>query len=186
MTEARRPRVYLAGPDVFYPKARAHGAAMCAVCAAAGWDGLYPLDAQLDPQHPNPAQAIFEANRAMIDTADAVLANLRDWRGPEPDSGTVWEVAYALARGKPVVGYLPSRATVRQRMAASAPAGVDSEGCEVENFGLPLNLMLACSLTGIAYGAEDGHQGLRAALVLLRQRTGLGVPLPVMDALAHG
>ena len=168
--EPSRPiqRVYLAGPDVFYPDARARGAAMVALCRQHGFEGLYPLDAELD-EHIQPISlAIYQANRTLIDQADAVVANLRDWRGFEPDSGTVWEVAYALAQGKPVIGYLPSNETLRERCAAIAPNGTDANGCQVEDFGLPLNLMLAHSLTAVVWGAEEGHAGLVAALKRLK------------------
>jgi nucleoside 2-deoxyribosyltransferase len=159
--------VYLAGPDVFYPDAPARGVAMQAVCQAMGWVGLYPLDAALPANPPSLSRAIYEANRNLIDRADAVVANLRDFRGAEPDSGTVWEVAYALARGKPVVGYLPDDRTVLARMGDRQRGGVDAEGCVVEDFGLPLNLMLAHSLHAVVVGSEPDHQGLRAALAAL-------------------
>ena len=162
------PSVYLAGPDVFYPDARAHGQRMLAVCAQAGFTGLFPLDAPLPPEPARLSLAIFEANRALIDRADAVVANLRDFRGFEPDSGTVWEVSYALARGKRVVGYCPTAATIAQRLQASAHGQLFDAQCEVENFGLPLNLMLAHSLSAIAYGSESDFLGLKAALARLR------------------
>ncbi len=158
-----RPRVYLAGPDVFYPDALQRGQRMKALCAQRGWDGLFPLDATLDPALA-PSRAIFEANRQFIQQADAVVANLRDFRGFEPDSGTVWEVSFALALGKPVVGYLPGPDSLLARMAGHAHGGRDREGCAVEDFGLPLNLMLAHSLHALVHGPEDGLRGLQAAL----------------------
>lgn len=164
-----RPKVYLAGPDVFYPDARQRGAELCRLCEANGFVGLYPLNAPLPPAVEPRSLAIYQANRALIDQADAVVANLRDWRGHEPDSGTVWEAAYALACGKPVVGYLPSGHSLRERMASVAPTGQDAEGNEVEDFGLPLNLMLAHSLTAIVHGPEAGHAGLQAALEYLQR-----------------
>ena len=160
--------VYLAGPEVFYPEARAHGRSMQAVCRAAGFSGLFPLDAEIPPGPEGQSLAIYQANRALIDRADAVVANLRDFRGFEPDSGTVWEVSYALARGKPVVGYCPSAATIVQRVQASPHGRLFDADCAVEDFGLPLNLMLAHSLTAIAYGGEEGFLGLKAALAALR------------------
>ena len=165
-TARSRPRVYLAGPDVFYPDAPVRGQRMKALCAQQGWDGLFPLDAPLDPALA-PSRAIFEANRQLIRQADAVVANLRDFRGFEPDSGTVWEVSFALALGKPVVGYLPSAASLLARMNGHTRNGLDHEGCAVEDFGLPLNLMLAHSLHALVHGPEEGLQGLQAALAAL-------------------
>ena len=161
--------IYLAGPDVFYPDARQRGEQMQALCAAHGFRGLYPLDAVVDSTAPNVSRAIYAANRRFIERADAVIANLRDFRGFEPDSGTVWEASYALALGKPVVGYLPAPASIVERMGAHACGGVDGEGLTVEDFGLPLNLMLAHSLTGIVHGPEEGFAGFIQALGALRQ-----------------
>lgn len=161
--------VYLAGPEVFYPDARGHGRRMQAVCAQAGFTGLFPLDAEIPDTPTGQSLAIFEANRALIDRADAVVANLRDFRGFEPDSGTVWEVSYALARGKPVVGYCPTSATIVERVQGSPHGRLFDAECVVEDFGMPLNLMLAHSLTAIAYGSETDFLGLQAALAQLRR-----------------
>jgi nucleoside 2-deoxyribosyltransferase len=166
------PLVYLAGPDVFAPEPLARGLALKALCAQWGFEGLYPLDGEPAPQGPEQSLSIWRANCALIDRAEAVLANLRPFRGAEPDSGTVWEVAYAHARGKPVVGYLPDARAQRDRLAVLAPGGVDSEGWAVEDFGLPLNLMIVHSLSGLVYGPEDGYQGFQAALACLAARLG--------------
>lgn len=161
------PTVYLAGPDVFYPDAQDRGDAMRAICRSLGWEGLYPLDAVLPPHTIHPSRAIYEANCALLDRANAVVANLRDFRGAEPDSGTVWEVAYAFAKGKPVVGYLPDDRPLWAKLGAGQTGGLDPGGCAVENFGLPLNLMVAHSLHALVFGPETGHEGLRAAIAAL-------------------
>lgn len=162
------PSVYLAGPEVFYPDARAHGQRMQAVCAQAGFAGLFPLDAEIPASPQGQSLAIYQANRQLIDRADAVVANLRDFRGFEPDSGTVWEVSYALARGKPVVGYCPTPASILERVQSSPHGRLFDAQCAVEDFGLPFNLMLAHSLTAMAHGSEADFLGLKAALARLR------------------
>ncbi|MBP7493781.1 MAG: nucleoside 2-deoxyribosyltransferase, partial [Rhodoferax sp.] len=70
-------RVYLAGPDVFYPDAMQRGQHMVALCHALGLTGLYPLNAPVLSDTGPRSLAIYEANRRLIDSADAVVANLR-------------------------------------------------------------------------------------------------------------
>nr|WP_283254109.1 nucleoside 2-deoxyribosyltransferase [Ramlibacter paludis] len=141
-------RIYLAGPDVFRPDAVAYGRELVAQCAQAGFTGVFPLDASLTGEPADLARRIYQANIAHIETCDVVLANLQFFRGPEPDSGTCFEVGYAVARGKPVIGYLPETGSFAERIRARYPQAVgqglvDASGWHLEEFGLPLNLMLA-------------------------------------------
>ena len=48
------------------------------------------------------AKAIFQSCVAGIEWSDAVVACMD---GPDPDSGTSWEVGYAYAKEKPIVCY---------------------------------------------------------------------------------
>lgn len=165
-------RIYLAGPDVFRPGAAEHGRGLVALCAAHGFAGVFPLDASLqgDPRPPRELAAeIYRRNIAHLDGCDAVIANLDFFRGLEPDSGTCFEVGYAVARGKPVVGYLPQEGSLAQRMRAREPAllgeHADADGWSLEEFGLPLNLMLAIPCRIVVGGPA-------AALALLRDDEG--------------
>ncbi|HEY0824358.1 MAG TPA: nucleoside 2-deoxyribosyltransferase [Ramlibacter sp.] len=165
-------RLYLAGPDVFRPDAAEHGRRLVALCAEHGYSAVFPLDESLPGGLASPqavARHIFEKNLAHIEQCDAVLANLDFFRGAEPDSGTCFEVGYAAARGKPVVGYVPEAGSFAQRIRRRHPQAVrddgrlDANGWELEEFGLPLNLMLAVPCR-IVVG------DLRAALAALRQQ----------------
>jgi nucleoside 2-deoxyribosyltransferase len=143
-------RLYLAGPDVFRPDAAEHGRRLVALCARHGFDAVFPLDESLPAGLPGPvaARRIYEANIAHIEACDAVVANLDFFRGPEPDSGTCFEVGYAVARGKRVVGYVPENGSFAERIRRRHPQAVgqglvDAAGWHLEEFGLPVNLMLA-------------------------------------------
>jgi nucleoside 2-deoxyribosyltransferase len=148
-------KLYLAGPDVFHPDCAAIAATKKAACAELGAEGLFPLDEKLDLAGLAPAAAavaIFRANCALLDRADAVLANLTPFRGPSADAGTVWEVGYAFAKGKPLYGYSNVAAPFADRIRAHLAAAPD--GLDVEDFGLASdNLMIGCALAG--YFAED-------------------------------
>ena len=164
--------LYLAGPDVFRPDAAAHAERLKALCAAHGFEGLFPLDAQVgaqaDAAPADKAAWIYRADIGLLDRADAVLANLDFFRGAEPDSGTCFELGYAIAKGKPVYGYVPDAGSWAERIRARFPAlagsaaAVDAQGWELEEFGLPLNLMLAVPSVVVVGGPEVALARLHA------------------------
>ncbi|MFK3974047.1 nucleoside 2-deoxyribosyltransferase [Pseudomonas sp. NPDC087358] len=165
MSALNIPRIYLAGFDVFRADAVEHGAYLKALCQAQGLEGRYPFDNQvtagLPPQQT--AALICNANIGMIRDCDAVLANLNDFRGTEPDSGTAFEVGMAVALGKPVWAYFQARGSLREQIEHDAE-GFDGQGFQVEDFQLPRNLMLACTWAGSSETAEVGIQALARLL----------------------
>jgi len=144
--------IYLAGPDVFEPDPIAAGEQLKALCARYGFEGLFPLDNAIRTyDHPHrTAEAIRQANLDLIRRADIVMANLNPFRGFEPDSGTVYEVGFAEALGKPVAAYaadrrhLPERLREHQRLSPDALHCGD--GKAIEDFALSHNLMFAHAL----------------------------------------
>jgi nucleoside 2-deoxyribosyltransferase len=163
--------LYLAGPDVFRPDATEHGRRLVALCAEYGFTGLFPLDNTLPHELPPQelARRIYQANIARIEACDAVLANLDFFRGAEPDSGTCFEVGYAVARGKPVVGYVPEAGSFAERIRRRHPQSVgqgmiDAQGWQLEEFGLPLNLMLGVPCRIVVGDARAALEVLRAQL----------------------
>ena len=134
-------RVYLAGPDIFRPDADAWAAAARELLAAHDLQALIPIDGDQVS-----ASGIYHANLEMIRSADAVLANLNAFRGVEPDSGTCFEVGFAAAQGKTVIGYLGDGRTHKDKVGHDGGAmPLAADGLRVEDFNLPLNLMLAVS-----------------------------------------
>ena len=145
-----RPRVYLAGFDVFRRDARAFGEHLRAACAEYGFEGVYPLDAEVpaDLDGPRAAAWIYRSNIDAIHSADIVMANVDDFRGPgEPDSGTAFEIGYAAALGKEIWAYTSDEGTLIERVpCVPDPQGrVCERGYLVEDFGLGKNLMIACA-----------------------------------------
>ncbi len=141
-------KIYLAGPDVFRPDAESWANSARELCRQHGFEALTPLD----HRETEPRQ-ICEANCELIRKAQMIVANLNPFRGAEPDSGTVFELGCGFALGKKVWGYVTSGETLLERVSrldgqviidgASHP--IDGNGLMIENFGLPLNLMLAMS-----------------------------------------
>ncbi len=151
-------KVYLAGPDVFFPDADAHFDALEALCAKHGLQGVRPSDGGLSRglkgTGDEVSERIYQANVDYIRECDAVLANLQPFRNAlEPDSGTVFEIGFAVALGKPVAGLLPDMSTFESRViahcgvqpTAGGPAFDATHGMMIEQFSQPMNLMLARS-----------------------------------------
>ena len=150
----RRPRIYLAGPEVFLPNAREIGAEKCRLAAEAGLEGAFPLDAQLDLGHLPPAeqaQRISEANEGLMRTCDGLIANLTPFRGVSMDSGTAFEVGFMQALGRPMSGYTNVAADYAERARAfrargATPMDADRADLEIEDFGLAENLMIEVAI----------------------------------------
>ena len=145
--------IYLAGPEVFLPDAVEIGKLKVAICARHGLRGLYPLDNAVDLAAGDASLAIFKGNEAMMDTADAVIANLTPFRGPSADAGTVYELGYMAGRGKFCLAYSNDPASYTERVSrfesvtTSADGSlIDGNGLTVEDFGLPDNLMMIHAL----------------------------------------
>jgi nucleoside 2-deoxyribosyltransferase len=145
-------KIYLAGPDVFLPDAVEIGRRKAAICASHGVNGLYPLDNVIDLTAADASLTIFKGNEAMMDAADAIIANLTPFRGPGADAGTVYELGYMAGRGKLCLGYSndPSLYADRARRYTQVVSRdghlVDAGGLTVEDFGLSDNLMMVHAL----------------------------------------
>jgi nucleoside 2-deoxyribosyltransferase len=162
MASSSRPfSLYLAGYEVFLPDAVARGEVLKALCARYGLLGMYPLDkaAPANLAGRELAAWIYRANIALIQRADGVMANVNPFRGAEPDSGTAFEVGYATALGKPVWAHTSIGGSIVDQVAVGKSADglchIDAQGYTVEDFGMNLNLMLACSATVVVGDVDD-------------------------------
>ncbi|WP_376089015.1 nucleoside 2-deoxyribosyltransferase [Roseomonas sp. CCTCC AB2023176] len=147
-------RIYLAGPEVFLADAVAAGEAKKAVCARHGAVGVFPLDpidSALADAQADRWYAIYLRNEAHIRSCDALVANLTPFRGPSGDAGTVYELGFMRALGRPVAAYSTVAAPFTERTRAFLGDAArrradgeweDAEGLSLESFGLTDNLML--------------------------------------------
>ena len=144
------PRIYLAGPDLFYPDAPDRYERLKALCRHHGLEGVAPtdgMDASAIECTPNGAITVYRHDLALLQSCDGVLANISPYGGPlDADSGTAYEMGYAAAWGMPVVAYCIDGLTTRERTLRAGrlidASGRDDEGLLVEDFGLSANLML--------------------------------------------
>jgi nucleoside 2-deoxyribosyltransferase len=171
--------IYLAGPDVFRPDAKEYGKMLCQLCEKHGAVGLYPLDSEIPVPSSETipsevmsrkifmAREIFEANQALIDKSDAVVANLNPFRGPSADAGTIWETGYACGRNIPVIGYTEETRSYFERAGESTQ--YQPVGWLIESFDLTDNLMIHCSLGGLFKTAEEAIVEAVCAVCLARK-----------------
>ena len=187
MNTGQRPRIYLAGPEVFLPEAKAIGLEKQRLCDEHGFEGLFPLDASLDLDGLSKSEAarrIALANEALMRSADAVIANMTPFRGASMDAGTAYEVGFMRALGKPALGYTNAAGYYASRARAfrllpRLGYDCDNASVDVEDFGLAENLMIAIAVheTGadVIINDVDGPSkmadltGFRDCLVMMRQ-----------------
>lgn len=137
---------------MFLPDALEVGRRKVEICLRYGLTGLYPLDHTVDPAAIDASFAIFRGNEAMMEAADAVIANLTPFRGAGADPGTVYELGYMAGRAKFCLGYSNDPSTyaerARQFTDVTRRGGrlVDADGLTVEDFGLGDNLMMIHAL----------------------------------------
>ena len=170
------PKIYLAGPAVFHPAAKALFRYLKEVCAEHGLDGIAPLDGEGDWQSlplAQQAQAIRQANLDKIKACDGVIACISPFRGPGADAGTAWEMGYAEALAKPVLAWCEDTRPYLERV----PSQKDQDGrhfCQqhgmvVEDFGLVDNLMLTA-------GPHPAHGDFADAVRHMAQLLGSSTP----------
>ena len=191
-TSRRRLRVYLAGPEVFFPDAIAQGAEKKRLCAEAGFEGVYPLDNSVDTAGLSPeaiARVISHGNEALMRSADLLVANCTPFRGVSMDAGTAFEIGFMRALGQPVFGYSNVAADYARRVRetpAAAQAAWDAQTlqADVENFGLAENLMIAIAVLDsagrfVTRAVPDDRRlsdlaAFRECLALARAALGIG------------
>ena len=109
MTES--PKVYVAGP-LFTPGQRALLEDIDALCREVGFATYLPhRDAGVFDRDGD-SRPFFEGDLRALEEAALVVAVLD---GCDVDSGTAWEMGYAYALGRPLLGYLTDVRIARPR-----------------------------------------------------------------------
>jgi len=146
-------KLYLAGPEVFLPDARAILDAKAALTRACGFEPICPGDLVIPPA-PTKHQFglnISEVDEGFMNRADGVIANLTPFRGIAADPGTVFELGYMCGAGKLVACYTNVAESHYQRSAdfygGDIRLGEDGrkrapDGTMLEDFEMIENLML--------------------------------------------
>jgi nucleoside 2-deoxyribosyltransferase len=147
-------RVYLAGPEVFLCEAKEVGERKKALCRKYGFDGVFPLDVEIDGMGKQPREiglCISDVNEGLIRSCDVLIANITPFRGPSADVGTAFEMGFAHALGKKVLAYTNVTLPFTERTVHALKSEVnrcvdgklrDAQGMFVEEVGLTDNLMI--------------------------------------------
>ncbi len=159
-------RVYLAGPEVFLRDPIVVTGAKKKICHRDGFEGVSPLDTELDLSTLPAKEAgwqISQANENLLRECDLLIANMTPFRGPSMDVGTAFEVGFMRALGRLVLGYTNIDGTLLERTRAQFSGDLrhregsgdlveDPDGLQVEDFGLVDNLMIDGAI--LSSGAE--------------------------------
>lgn len=146
-------KLFVAGPEVFLPNARAIVAQKCDLVRAAGFTPVSPFD----PGVPDGlaghelAMAISANDERLVRDSDLMIANLTPFRGISADAGTVFELGFMCALERPVHGY----SNIAKGFGARTTDLFDGQvkplgqgmfdapdGTLIEEFGLADNLMV--------------------------------------------
>ncbi len=147
-------RIYLAGPEVFLANAKETGEQKKALCKKYGFEGVFPLDVEVDTKGKAPKEVglcISEINEGLIKSCKIVIANITPFRGPSADVGTAYEMGFAHALGKLVLAYTNMALSFTERTIEALNDQVnrsddgrlrDPQGMFIEENRLTDNLMI--------------------------------------------
>ena len=94
--------IYIAGPECFYTYGFEMLNAMRRRAESLGFQVTLPNDNPLDMENEDlqkRADSIFADLETDMNNSTVIIADLEAYRGAEPDSGTIYELGMAYARG---------------------------------------------------------------------------------------
>lgn len=151
MTSSRVPKIYLAGPEVFFPDGEALIARKRALAVRYGFEPP-PEDAAPWPKDKLELGLHISAmNERLMRQSDLIIANVTPFRGLSADVGTAYEIGFMCALGRAAFAYSNEPRGYTDRAiefyggkVAVAPDGVlrADDGQMVEDHGMTDNLML--------------------------------------------
>ena len=161
--DLRKPVVYLADFEMFLPTCDETVKYWKKTCDKYGLIGLFPGEG--DPVLPgdNFWQRVFDHDFNHMMHCDMCIAQLDDWRGHEPDSGTLWELGWFVALDMPSYGFYGGAKTmIERKIERTEEDGIyyDKEGYAIEDKGYAFDNIL--HLVKIADSFEEACKMARA------------------------
>lgn len=173
--EVRMPKAYLAGFEIFYTDTEETQKKYHELCEKYGVIGYYPPDIRPEDEFkeytPKDSSvkefeySLFTHDANHIKRSDIIIANLNNYRGDEPDSGTCVECGIAYGLGKRCFAFVNDARPMRERFKGVKKTDesgnvTDKDGNNIENFDFPLNLMFS-EFTIFEGTLEDALKGVR-------------------------
>ncbi|WP_059003155.1 nucleoside 2-deoxyribosyltransferase [Bittarella massiliensis (ex Durand et al. 2017)] len=144
----KKPKVYIAGPECFFPNSEEIFAANKAICEELGFEPSVAADYDFSgcKTKQDTAKVIFEKNIESIKNCDLIVADMNNFRGWEPDSGTSFEIGVGYIWGKKIYVYLDDLRSCGEKFTEETY--LDEQGRRRDKDGLtleggPLNLMIS-------------------------------------------
>lgn len=173
----KRPIAYLAGFECFYPDCKEKATRAAELCEKYGVQPLSPVLGEdgkvvdFSKGKREAARQIYEYNMGYLQKCDMIIANLNNFRGEEPDSGTCVECGIAIALGKKCFAFVDDARPMVQRYKGETQIGEDGiirdmDGANIEEFDMPLNLMIGIPFTVVEGDIEDALKEVKKQLKL--------------------
>ena len=154
----RMPKAYLAGTEIFYKDTKETQERYHQLCDKYGIIGYYPEDIAPDDEFKEYVKKddslqelekqLFTHDLNHIKRTDIIIANLNDYRGNEPDSGTAVECGLAWGYGSRCFAFIDDARPMVERFKGVKKVNedgvvTDKDGAHLEDFDAPLNLMFS-------------------------------------------
>ena len=184
MPKKERPKLYLAGPEIFRPDAKEYSKKQLALCEKYGFIGLHPMDnnVNLRTNSIETAVKIYRGDVGQVRESDIVVANCNSFRGALMDDGTAYELGYGNALSKPSYGYIGDPDTYIERVTKRYPCRIHKgskiymdkdDYLLVDDFGTKINLMMECGM--VANGGRLVVGSFEGCLKAIRYDLDFGV-----------
>lgn len=168
MYQYNNDKIYIAGPECFYPNGYDLWDAFGKKAQYYGFGVTMPTTNTLDLTHADPrenADEIFRNCAFCMNQSTAIIADLETFRGAEPDGGSLFEIGMAYAQGLRCYGFTRDKRDMTHKyQAATLQDGVvcDAEG-RILSYG---NLPFCPSLIGSSKIIEGSFDDALKLLML--------------------
>ena len=172
--------IYIAGPECFLPNGYALWWSARKLAESKGFAVTMPTATPLKQDAAalrDNAQEIFDDLLLRAAESDTIIADLRSFRGPEPDGGTIFEMGMMKARGARLYGYDLTLMSVVERN----PYAVFSNGTVFDEKGFPYpyaSLPFPPAVYALATLSEGDFSVALSAYAEDRRKASMGIQLP--------